>query len=149
MDQSKDMSFLDEEIGFNTVRTSKYITRLLNQHLKSYGLTAEQWTVLKRLHQRGNMSQKHLSEASDKDQATVTKILDLLEAGEFLERKRNPEDRRSFVIGLTKKGEALTEQLYCEVDSVFQKIVNGISEKDIDTYRQVLSKLHRNMKSLI
>ncbi|WP_223254965.1 MarR family transcriptional regulator [Bacillus atrophaeus] len=45
------------------------------------------------------ISQKELSARADKDQATLTKILDLLEKKNFIRREANPRDRALFFSG--------------------------------------------------
>lgn len=74
------MKSLDEEVGFLTVRTSRQLSQFLTLSLKPYGITIEQWGVLKRLEKQVLLTQKQLAERSMKDHATLTKILDLLEA---------------------------------------------------------------------
>ncbi|GGH79486.1 DNA-binding MarR family transcriptional regulator [Pullulanibacillus pueri] len=138
----------DEAIGFNTVKTGKHITRLLNSRLKPYNLTAEQWTVLKRLDQQGDSSQKRLAEASDKDQATLTKILDLLESHAFIERVKNPNDRRSFLVCLTPKGRELTKSIYTVIEEIFEQIVAGLSTEELSNYQDVLRKIIHNIQDI-
>ncbi|MCG2968914.1 MarR family transcriptional regulator, partial [Escherichia coli] len=79
--------------------------------LRPYEITPEQWTVLKKVSESDRITQKQLAIKADKDQATLTKILDLLEKSGHLQRIRNPEDRRSYYIQQTEKGMALQEEI--------------------------------------
>jgi len=137
---------LDELIGFNTVSTSKRISRLLNIKLKPYDIRAEQWTVLKRLYEIDEINQKDLSERADKDQATVTKILDLLEKRGLVERKPNPNDRRSFLISITDKGKELAKELTPFIEDIFKTITENISEDELKCYVDVLKRLQENIE---
>lgn len=139
------MTLMDDMIGFNTVRTSKSISRLLNLKLKPYDITAEQWTVLKRLNEVDNITQKELSERSEKDQATLTKILDLLEKRELVARKPNPADRRSYLIDITDNGKGLTEELIPLVENIFANLIGDISKEQLGQYIDVLNRLHQNI----
>ncbi|MCB2361328.1 MarR family winged helix-turn-helix transcriptional regulator [Clostridium estertheticum] len=49
-------------------------------------------------------SQKNLAEVSSKDQSTLTRIIDILERKNFIERHPNKEDRRSIAIHITADG---------------------------------------------
>lgn len=142
------MVSLDDLIGFNTVRTSKKISRYLNLNLKSYQITTEQWSVLKRLYEKNQVNQKDLSERADKDQATLTKILDLLEKKQYISRTPNPEDRRSYLIDLTPQGARLVEQLTPFVETLFEKVTAGLSSEQLNMYLEVLLKLHSNLEGL-
>lgn len=47
------------------------------------------------------MSQKELSKLTEKDQATLTRIIDLLEKKKLIQRRINEQDRRSFILHVT------------------------------------------------
>ncbi|MFD2616403.1 MarR family winged helix-turn-helix transcriptional regulator [Terrilactibacillus laevilacticus] len=142
------MHSLDDTIGFNTAKTARKITRILSNHLKESQLTAEQWGVLKRLTEQDHVTQKQLALRSDKDQPTLTKILDLLEKNGFISRKLNPNDRRSFLIAITEQGRKLVDDRYNEVESLFQNIVNDIPKEDLETFQHVLEQIQKNIDLL-
>jgi DNA-binding MarR family transcriptional regulator len=141
--------FKDDLIGFNTVKTAKKISRLLNLKLKPYKVTSEQWGVLKRLYEMDHVSQKGLSERADKDQATLTKILDLLEKQELVTRDPNPEDRRAFLICMTEKGRNLVEELIPVVEDLFIRITGPINQDQLETYVSVLGQLQESLGTLL
>lgn len=65
---------------------------------------------------------------------------------ELIERKENPENRRSTIIKVTPKGH---EFIACQEENMrneFKSIFEGIEEKDIDTYLKVQRKIVQNMK---
>jgi DNA-binding MarR family transcriptional regulator len=142
------MLFKDDLIGFNTVRTARKIQRMLNLKLKPYKVTSEQWGVLKRLYEKDHVTQKDLSERSDKDQATLTKILDLLEKQALVKRGPNPDDRRAFLICITEKGSALVEELIPLVEDLFARITDSIDQGQLATYVAVLNDLQESLEKL-
>ena len=142
------MFFKDDLIGFNTVRTARKIQRLLNLNLKSYKVTSEQWGVLKRLFENDHVNQKDLSERADKDQATLTKILDLLEKQELVRRESNPDDRRAFLICITEKGKRLVEELIPLVEDIFTKVTGSIKPEQLEVYVSVLNQIQENIVNL-
>jgi DNA-binding MarR family transcriptional regulator len=74
------------------------ITRAIDIHskrlVKSSGLTAPQLVVLQSLRQRGELAPSAIARAVSLSQATVTSILDRLEAQKLVERRRSESDRR-------------------------------------------------------
>lgn len=140
---------MDKAIGSASVRVSKKITRIINHYLKPYHITTEQWVVLRTLHESDEIPQKELSIRTDKDQATLTKILDLLEKRELTERIINPADRRSFIIRITKKGAELVLQLTDFIEEAFLKIVVGIESEKLEIYKEVLLLLENNIETLL
>ncbi|WP_286181160.1 MarR family transcriptional regulator [Bacillus sp. ISL-37] len=143
-----DMS-MDKAIGSASVRLSKKLTRIINYYLKPYRITTEQWSVLRTLNEFDEVSQKELSIRSDKDQATLTKILDLLVKQENVERLANPLDRRSFLVKITPKGTKLVEEVTPYLEEIFMKITHGIDEERLAMFRDVLLTMEDNIEILL
>ncbi len=139
----------DKTIGSATVRLSKKLTRIVNFYLKPYNITTEQWSVLRTLNEADHISQKQLSERTDKDQATLTKILDLLAKHDFVKRVPNPSDRRSFLIEITEKGTDLTEKVLPYLEEIYTKIIDQIDSDRLKIYQEVLLSLESNIDLLI
>lgn len=140
---------MDKAIGSGSVRLSKKLTRIINLQLKPFSITTEQWSVLRTLSESDDISQKELSERADKDQATLTKILDLLEKNGFIERVQNPSDRRSFLIKITNKGTELVKDVAPYLEEVFLKITNKIDAEKLAIYKEVSLSLEKNIELLL
>ncbi|CAN7214722.1 MarR family winged helix-turn-helix transcriptional regulator [Rossellomorea sp. LjRoot5] len=136
----------DESIGLYTSHTVKNIIRFLTLHLKEFDVTPEQWTVLKRLAEQDGISQKELAMRSEKDQPTLTRILDILERKKLIYKEKNSEDRRSFLISITEKGMKAKEELSPFIENLYEDtILKGISEEELEVYKSVLSQINANM----
>ncbi|KPL59559.1 MarR family winged helix-turn-helix transcriptional regulator [Rossellomorea vietnamensis] len=136
----------DETIGLYTSRTVKNIIRFLTLHLKDFDVTPEQWTVLKRLAEQDGISQKELAMRSEKDQPTLTRILDILERKKLIYKEKNSEDRRSFLIFITEKGVTAKDELSPFIENLYEDtILKGISEEELEVYKSVLSQINANM----
>lgn len=131
----------DKGIGAASVRLSKKITRLINLFLKPYNITTEQWSVLRTLHETDDIAQKDLSNRVDKDQATLTKILDILEKNRFAERISNPIDRRSYLIRITEKGRKLVGEVTPYLERIYDELVKDIESEKIDIFKEVMLSL--------
>jgi MarR family transcriptional regulator, transcriptional regulator for hemolysin len=137
----------DEAIGLFTSNTVKNIIRFLSVNIKNYDITPEQWTVLKRLSENDGINQKELANKAEKDQPTVTRILDILERKELVIKKKNEEDRRSFILFITDKGTSLKEELTPIIEAIWEdEILTGIPEEELEIYRKVLMKMNENLE---
>jgi MarR family transcriptional regulator, transcriptional regulator for hemolysin len=137
----------DEAYGLFTSKTVKNIIRFLSFNMKDYDITPEQWTVLKRLAENDGINQKELAIKAEKDQPTVTRILDILERKELISKQKNEEDRRSFILFITDKGLAVKDELTPFIEDLWEKkILSGISEEDLNVYRKVLVKMNENVE---
>jgi MarR family transcriptional regulator, transcriptional regulator for hemolysin len=84
---------------------------------------------------------------AEKDQPTVTRILDILERKELISKQKNEEDRRSFILFITDKGLAVKDELTPFIEDLWEKqILSGISEEDLKVYRNVLVKMNENVE---
>ncbi|MEC0370978.1 MarR family winged helix-turn-helix transcriptional regulator [Paenibacillus chibensis] len=129
-------------------KTSRALMRYLTMHFKEDDITPEQWTVLKRLGEQDGITQKELALLADKDQATLTKILDILERKQLVRRGRNMDDRRSFLIFITDEGRRLRERLFTYVNRLFEEeIVAGIPEEDLRVFLATLMKIQQHAES--
>lgn len=138
----------DKNVGNFTNLVNKKMIYFLNSKLAAFDITAEQWQVLLTLAKQNRINQKVLSQAVNKDQPTLTRMLDILERKTLVERHVSKEDRRSFSIYITEKGLTLTEELTPYIEDIFKEILNGISAKDLTTYLNVLSKIDNNITTL-
>ncbi|MFS0780207.1 MarR family winged helix-turn-helix transcriptional regulator [Bacillus sp. 1P06AnD] len=139
---------LKDDIGFAASSTTKLIRALINHELKQYHITSEQWTVLKQLSFVSDLNQKELSLRTDKDQATLTKILDLLEQRKLLKRKANPNDRRSYIVEITDQGRDLVDIVLPQVEELFESILAHLSEKQLDEFMAVLKQIRVNIEEI-
>lgn len=73
--------------------------------LADQGLTTARAEVIWRLHQKGPMSQRQLSDALQCTPRNVTGLVDALEESGFVERRPHPTDRRAIHVTLTEAGE--------------------------------------------
>ncbi|WP_026692352.1 MarR family winged helix-turn-helix transcriptional regulator [Peribacillus kribbensis] len=139
---------LKDDIGFTASSTSKLMRGQVNVVLKPYGITAEQWTVLKHLSFEKHLNQKDLSQRTDKDQATLTKILDLLEHRGLAARIVNPDDRRSFLVEITTQGKELVQTVLPLIETIYEDILHGLSSAQLDEFMKIMKQIQQNIKHI-
>lgn len=135
----------DEKFGMLTNQTNKRMQRFLNLKLQKYNITTEQWNVLLRLSKEPKINQKQLAKNVDKDQATLVRILDILEKKKLIKRQLSEEDRRAFLIHITDNGKEMVDELVPFMSDLFEQILSGISVEKLDIYIKVLTKINENI----
>lgn len=80
----------EDAVGFVMTKTLRNMNVLFNHEFKQYGLTSEQWSLLKSLHEEDGITIKELTQRVEKDQGNVTRILDLLTKKSLIKRCINP-----------------------------------------------------------
>ncbi len=121
-------------IFFQLAKANQLASRFLSQKVAELNLTPIQALVLGFLHAEDQITSSELGRKTDLDSATLTGILDRLEAAGFIERKNNPEDRRSIHIHLTPKGTALSKeaiQVIATANIEFLQVLTKEQKRDL------------------
>jgi DNA-binding MarR family transcriptional regulator len=128
-------------------RTARRVKQYAQQQFKGLGfnITVDQWLVLKHLYEHDEMKQNVLAELLNKDNPTLTRIIDLLCEKGLTERTLHPSDRRSFIVRLTNVGNKKVEQLKPKVKNVRLKAWEGLSERDFNQFKKILNTIYKNL----
>ena len=125
--------------------TSFRYDKLLETELKPFGISHEQFSILKILieHHPDFMSLKEIQSLLMNNTANATRLVEKLNKKGLLESKQNPDNRRQLNIRVTNKGLDLMK----EVDKVFVKINaflhEAITEKEAKELESLMSKLEQ------
>jgi DNA-binding MarR family transcriptional regulator len=128
-------------------RTAKRVKQYAQQRFKELGfnVTVDQWIVLKHLHEHEEMKQNELADLLCKDNPTLTRIIDLLCDKGLTIRTIHPQDRRSFVVSLTKEGIKKVQQLSPKVKDIRLKAWEGLTERDFNQFKKTLNSIYENL----
>lgn len=129
-------------------RTAKRVKQYAQYCFNSgnFGVTVDQWTVLKTLGQFSDLSQKELAELCEKDQPTLTRIVDLLVGKGLVERVVHPSDRRSFILHLTTSGKNKLQELNEKVVGIRMQAWKNLNEEDFENLKRILNTIYDNLE---
>src|SRR5579863_7950681 len=90
------MEKLNDIIFYRLDKAIKTYRQFAQQELKAAGIliTIDQWIVLKTISEKSGISQRVIAENVFKDEASVTRIIELLVKKGLLTRNFNSDDRR-------------------------------------------------------
>jgi DNA-binding MarR family transcriptional regulator len=129
------------ELIDQTAKNLRYIQR---QTVGESGLTPPQYSVLHLLWERDERPFKEFAEFLLCSRATITGIIDTLERKGLVERKPNPEDRRSLLATLTDKGRALQQETP-SLENIYNTCCNVLSPIEMQQLSFLLNKLNNSM----
>ncbi|MDF2479158.1 MAG: MarR family transcriptional regulator [Sphingobacterium sp.] len=112
---------------------------------KGFDLTVDQWSVLKVLYEREQLSQKELARRCGKDQPTLTRIVDILLKKGLAERIIDETDRRSLYLHLTQEGKLKVASLSPIVAEIRMKAWEKLTEKDFEDFTRILNTIYNNL----
>jgi len=94
------------------------------------------------------LTQQELADSCGMDKTNMLRAIDLLQEKGLVERRQKPEDRRAYVIRLTRQGEKIIPVINKSSRTLNNKALEGISESQINSFYRTLDKITENIASL-
>ncbi|HEY4375412.1 MAG TPA: MarR family transcriptional regulator [Burkholderiales bacterium] len=135
--------------GFLLKDLSERYVRRFEERALAISLTLSQCKTLVYLEKNQSLSQARLAELVNVQPMTMVRILDHMEADGLLERRLDPEDRRARCLYLTAAAKPVLSKIWRLAEQTRAEIFAGISAKDIDTFMNVLERVHGNASDLL
>ena len=128
-------------IFFQFAKANQIASRFLSQKVSELNLTPVQAMILGFLNLEDQITSSELGKKTELDSATLTGILDRLEAAGFIERKNNPDDRRSIHIHLTPKGNELSKEAIKVIASANTEFLQILTKEQRRDLFEIIKKL--------
>jgi DNA-binding MarR family transcriptional regulator len=110
-------------------------------------ITVDQGLVLLILNENSNYSQKDIAGLIFKDNASITRIIELMVKKDYLVRTVNESDRRKFNLEITEKGRNTVELLSPAIKLNRTTALHGLSVNEIELLDTLLNKIITNCKT--
>lgn len=137
---------LNEAIAYIIYVMQKRSRRIMSMALDKDDITLEQFAVLYNLMDLDGINQKQLAAKVDKDQATLARILDILENRGLVQRRTTEKDRRAFLVFITEDGISKVKEIARRLEEVHDKIVAGIPEENVKLFKDIAKQINNNLK---
>lgn len=143
----------------NNKNTTGTVLYLIEQAIKEYrkvsqrniskivkDITIDQCLVLIILDNNNQISQNELANLIFKDNASITRMIELMVKKEYINRTIHKEDRRKFNLEITEKGKKTLELINPIVLLNRETALNGLSLEEINLLDKTLNKIITNCK---
>lgn len=117
--------------------------------LKPHDMTMSQGWVLVHLLRENGLRQSELAERLEVATVTTSKLIDRLEARGYVERRTDPEDRRSNRVFATDQAKAIVKIMTKTIYDVDEIANVGIEQADLETTGKVLSRMRDNLRAAL
>jgi len=128
-------------ICYKLSKVMRKVQKYYEQKLEPYAITPVQFYVFNALWEQDGLKFKELAEAVNLDGSTLTGILDRMERAEFVERRDDPDDRRSLLIFLTEKAKKTGPEILRLAEGFDWDIQRHIPAEDFIIFQNVLDRL--------
>lgn len=130
------------------MRAVDAVTVAMHRHLADYQLTISQFGVLEALYHHGPLCQKELAAKILKTGGNLTMVIDNLEKRGLVQRVRDAQDRRKFMITLTDAGQTLIAAVFPTHAEIARQLFAVLTPEDSDTLGWLLLKLGKGVKAM-
>lgn len=117
---------MSEPLGLLIADVSRLMRRRFDERARVIGLTRAQWRTLVVLSRNEGSNQGKLADLLDVEPITLCRMVDRLEEAGHVERRRDPTDRRAWLIYLTEAARPLLDDIRVIADGLFEDALTGL-----------------------
>ncbi|MEK4715803.1 MarR family winged helix-turn-helix transcriptional regulator [Sporosarcina sp. FSL K6-5500] len=136
----------NQSYGFLLGKVVQQMETNFAEGLAPYGINARQYGVLLFIEGNPYSSQKDISENLQIDRTTMVSHIDHLENSGFVERTRNPNDRRSYSLLLTSKGNDVLESRWEFLINAELEVLAPLSHQERKLLKDLLVRIWNTLQ---
>ncbi|QWT87806.1 MarR family transcriptional regulator [Chryseobacterium sp. PCH239] len=140
------MEKLNSIIFYNIDKAIRSYRNYAQRQLKLHGytITIDQWLIIKAILENPGITQNEIGDLVFKDNASVTRMIDLMVKSEYIIRKVHPEDRRKTQLEVTDSGVKVIKEVQNIVEKNRKTALKGISNEELEVMYSALLKISEN-----
>jgi DNA-binding MarR family transcriptional regulator len=119
-----------------------------SDHLDDMGITVPEWRVVLTLARYPGSTATEITDRWAMDKMAISRAIQRLEKEGNIQRKQNPDDRRSFRLSLTSAGDALYEKILPVANERYQTLVSCLSRRELGSLHKSLDKLIASVSAM-
>jgi DNA-binding MarR family transcriptional regulator len=131
----------EKDAAVSILRTANYLRRFWSPVFDQYGITSQQFNVLRILRGAGlgGLPTLDIAERMIEQTPGITRLLDRLERKKFVRRERPSDNRRQVLCYITKSGLDLLKELDTPVKSHGNQVLHRLDESEIEELIRLLA----------
>ena len=135
----------ERNFGFLVHDVARLLRTVYDRRTRALGLTRSQWWVLNHLYLDDGISQTELADVLDVEKPSLGRLLDRLEAKDWVERRSDPNDRRVKRVHLTPRVAPLVRELRAIAADLRGEALEGLDERDREQFLATLLLIKGNL----
>jgi MarR family transcriptional regulator, lower aerobic nicotinate degradation pathway regulator len=128
-------------VGALMARLGQEVTARFRKALRPLGLGAQEFIVLKQLQTMGATSQAELADAVGVDYSNLATLAAGFCDRDLIDRSRDPDDRRRYVLELTASGNRLVDRGERAIKDGEDEMLNALDATERDQFYALLRRV--------
>lgn len=129
------------ECGVQLVRTNAKFMQRMHRVFSRHGLSGPQFDVLATLHREEGIMQQELAARLLVTKGNVTGVVNRMEALGWIERRPDPDDRRTNRLYLAEQGKVLFAKVNPKHDALVYEVMAEFQPGEVQAFRRLLQRL--------
>lgn len=144
--KSENMEKLNSIIFYNIDKAIRAYRNYAQRQLKAHGftITINQWLIIKAILENPGITQNEIGDLVFKDNASVTRIIDLMVKSDYITRQVHPDDRRKTNLNVTDSGKEVIRKVQNIVEKNRKTALNGVTKDELEVMYSALLKISEN-----
>ncbi|WP_284464284.1 MarR family transcriptional regulator [Chryseobacterium sp.] len=140
------MEKLNSIIFYNIDKAIRSYRNYAQRQLKAHGftITIDQWLIIKAILENPGITQNEIGDLVFKDNASVTRIIDLMVKSEYITRHIHPDDRRKTNLEVTDSGKKVIKEVQNIVEKNREVALKGVSKDELEVMYSALLTISEN-----
>jgi|SRR5581483_933661 len=127
-------------VSLQQIKAFRIIRLFYSKALETYKLTLNDWVVLGNLYQNGGTRLVNLASILEVESPLITNIITSLKRQGLVELKRDPFDKRTKLVALSKKAKIQIPKIEEKLQKKQKEFFSLKSKKDINMYLDICKK---------
>ncbi|HCA06956.1 MarR family transcriptional regulator [Chryseobacterium sp.] len=142
------MEKLNSIIFYNIDKAIRSYRNYAQRQLKANGftITIDQWLIIKAVLENPGITQNEIGDLVFKDNASVTRIIDLMVKSAYVIRTIHSEDRRKTNLEVTESGIKIIKDVQKLVEGNRKTALQNVSKEELEMMNNALLTISENCK---
>ena len=127
--------------------SSRLLRRAFDARVRALGMTSPQARLLLVLHVTEGENQGYYAERLEVEPISLTRMIDRMEEAELIERRRDPADRRAWLLFLTERSRQVIDQVSACLAELEDEMLTGLDAPQRDALARMLETIRENFST--
>jgi MarR family transcriptional regulator, transcriptional regulator for hemolysin len=135
-------------IGYTITDVGRLLRTVFERRVRGFGLTRAQWLIIARLHRRPGLSQSEIADLLEIEKAPAGRLIERMEAKNWLQRRSDAKDKRVNRLYLTNKANRLHAAIWPIAEATVEAALGDLSAEERRRLSDLMARVKMTLQAL-